>query len=68
MDYRVEIVIDGTAFNEIGIITLENEGKWEELVTFSANHSGNDQKVEFLLYRDGQSEVYRSIHLWIDVR
>ncbi len=68
VDYRVEIVIDGTAFNEIGIITLENEGKWEELVTFSANHSGNDQKVEFLLYRDGQSEVYRSIHLWIDVR
>ncbi len=67
VDYRVEIVIDGTAFNEIGIITLENEGKWEELVTFSANHSGNDQKVEFLLYRDGQSEVYRSIHLWIDV-
>jgi uncharacterized membrane protein len=67
VDYRVEIVVDGTKFNEIGLMTLENEGKWEELVTFSANHSGNNQKVEFLLYRDGQSAVYRSIHLWVNV-
>lgn len=68
VDYRVEIVVDGTRFNEIGLIKLENEGKWEELVTFSANRSGNDQKVEFLLYRDGQPEIYRTLHLWIDVR
>jgi uncharacterized membrane protein len=68
IDYRVEIIVDGTKSNEINPINLENEGTWEELVTFPANHLGNDQKVEFLLYRDGQSEVYRSIHLWVDVR
>ena len=68
VDYRVETVVDGTEFNEIGLIKLENEGKWEELVIFSPNRPGNDQKVEFLLYRDGQSEIYRTLHLWIDVR
>lgn len=68
VDYRVEIVVSGTKFNEIGLLSLENDQKWENTVVFSPDEPGNDQKVEFLLYRGGQSEIYRTLYLWIDVK
>ena len=66
--YRIEIVVDGTGYGEVGSINLENDEKWESLVIFSANHVGEDQKVEFILYRDGQMEAYNTIYLLINVR
>ena len=66
--YLVEIIIDGISYSEKGPLNLENDEKWESKVSFQSDKPGNDQKVEFLLYRDGQSEVYRTLHLWIDVR
>ena len=66
--YRIEIIVDGTKYNEAGPILLENNGKWEDVIGFSVNKAGNEQKVEFLLFKGGQSEVYRSTHLWVNVR
>ncbi len=65
--YRVEVLIDGVKNNEVGPVTLEYTGKWEEIVGFTPNRTGNNQKVEFLLYRLGQNEVYQRLHLWVDV-
>ncbi len=65
--YRTEITIDGIKHNEAGPIFLENNDKWEDLIGFSITKAGNEQKVEFLLFKDGQSEAYRSNHLWINV-
>jgi len=67
-DYRVEIIVVGSKYDEVGLLGLENDEKWEDTVTFSIDKEGNDQKVEFLLFKDEQIEVYRSLHLWIDVR
>ena len=66
--YLVEIIINGISYSEKGPLNLENDEKWESQVSFQSDKLGNDQKVEFLLYRGGQSEVYRTLHLWIDVR
>ena len=66
--YRIEIAVDGTKYNEAGPILLEHNEKWEDLIEFSINKAGNEQKVEFLLFKDGQSEAYRSIHLWVNAR
>ena len=68
LNYRIETVVDGTIYNEVRPLTLNNDEKWEDIVTFSANKPGNNQKVEFLLFKDNQNEVYRSLHLWVDVR
>lgn len=68
ISYRIEITVDGTKYNETGPILLENNEKWEDLIGFSITKAGNEQKVEFLLFKDGQSKAYRSIHLWINVR
>lgn len=65
--YQVEVLIDGVKNNEVGPVMLEYNGKWEEVVDFTPDRSGDNQKVEFLLYRLGQNEVYRGLHLWADV-
>jgi len=66
--YRVEVAIDGAKNNEVEPVTLDHDGKWEEIVGFTPDKAGDNQKVEFLLYRQGQNEVYQRLHLWVDVR
>ena len=66
--YRVEVTIDGVENNEVGPVTLDHDGKWEEIMGFTPGKAGDNQKVEFLLYRQGQNEVYQRLHLWVDVR
>ncbi len=66
--YRMEVVVDGDRESEVSLIELEHEEKWEGAVTFSLSEPGENTKVEFLLYKGNQSEVYKSLHLWIDVK
>ena len=66
--YRVEVRIDGVSNNNIWPVMLEHEEKWEEIVSFIPHKTGDNQKVEFLLHEQWQSEVYQSVELWIDVR
>ena len=66
--YRVEVAIDGVRNNEVGPVALDHDGEWEEIVSFTPGRAGDNQKVEFLLYKQGQNEVYQRLHLWVDVR
>ena len=66
--YRVEATIDGARYDEIGPIVLHHEDRWEEEVGFMPAQLGDNQKVEFFLYRQGQTEVYRSVHLWVNIK
>jgi len=64
--YQVRIEIDGEQVEETKPVTLTNEQIWEESVTFTLTKTGDEQKVEFLLYRNNESESYLSTHLWIN--
>jgi uncharacterized membrane protein len=66
--YQVEVVIDEIKNSEVGPVTLDHDGEWEEIVGFTPGRAGDNQKVEFLLYKQGQNEVYQRLHLWVDVR
>lgn len=68
INYYVELAIDGVKNGEVGPLVLADEDKWEEEVSFAPQKAGDDQKVEFLLYRDGESEPYCTLHLLIDVK
>lgn len=68
VSYRLEVVIDGVENGSIESGTLEHGGQWEEIVTFTPYVVGDNQKVEFLLYRLDQNEVYQRLHLWINVK
>lgn len=68
--YRVEVVIDGVKNNEVGPVILEHEGKWEGEVSFMPEVAGDNQKVEFLLYKNnGEGEpCLKPLYLWINVK
>lgn len=68
VSYWVKVTIDEARLNEIGPVVLHHEDKWEQEVGFIPAQLGDNQKVEFSLYKQGQSEAYRVIHLWVDVR
>ncbi|MDD4986761.1 MAG: DUF1616 domain-containing protein [Dehalococcoidales bacterium] len=67
LSYRLEIRTDGVISGRIEGVQLGPDQKWEEEVAFIPDRIGDRQKVEFLLYRQGEGAVYESLYLWVDV-
>ncbi len=67
LSYRLEIRADGVIVGGIEVVQLAADQKWQEEAVFIPDRIGDRQKVEFLLYRQGQDEVYESLYLWVDV-
>lgn len=65
--YQLEVRLEGAVIGEEYIALGHNE-TWERPFTFRATKAGEDQKLEFLLFKEGFDEVYRSLHLWVDVK
>lgn len=65
--YRIEAWIAGTKIQDIGPISLTDGEKWEEKFTFVPTSAGQDQELDFWLYKGAESEIYREVHLWLDV-
>lgn len=65
--YQVKVRIDGEKSGSIDSLVLTDGERWEQRVALSPTHAEENQKVQFLLYKDGGSEPYASLHLWLDV-
>jgi uncharacterized membrane protein len=49
-------------------LTLPHNETWEKPVSYVLNHTGDRQKLEFLLYREENfTSSYRDLHLWVNV-
>lgn len=49
-------------------IRLENNQTWERPVSYTLQHVGDNQKLEFLLYKENNfTAPYRDLHLWVNV-
>jgi len=69
VSYRVEVTIDGERNTEVGPVVLGDEQKWEEIIGFAPKQAGKNQKVEFWLYKNEDSEPHmKPIYLWLDVK
>jgi uncharacterized membrane protein len=66
--YRVEITINGEVNSIIGPLTLPNEEKWQNEVGFTPHKAGENQKLEFILYKQGEDKPYKLLYLWVDVK
>ncbi len=68
-DYKVKIQIDGNEVGQTNIGTLAYKQKWEEKVSFMPRVVGAGQQVDFILYKDGETEPYLKapLTLYIDV-
>jgi len=64
--YQLEARLNGEVIDERSIDLMHNE-RWESPFSFRATKAGKDQKLEFLLYKDGVKDAYRTLHLWMDV-
>ena len=75
MSYQVEVIIDGEKVKlRIGgedrnmiEVTLGHEEKWEKEVGFVPQKVDRQQKVEFMLYKEGEPYFKDPPHLWVDV-
>ena len=65
--YYIEVMIDGVKNGEVGPLILADEEEWEQEVSFVPDEAGDDQKVEFLLYKDGESEPHETLHIFVNV-
>ncbi len=66
-EYRVEVHDSTGLIGHAGPLRLDAEETDERPVSFVPAEVGDDVKVEFLLYRDGGVQPYRTLHLWIKV-
>jgi uncharacterized membrane protein len=55
VEYRVEVRQGEDILTSLGPLTLGHEEKWEQPLTFAPRREGNDLKVEFLLYKAGET-------------
>lgn len=68
VDYRVEVRINGMKNNEVGPVMLEHEQGWEGEVSFIPTVSGENEKVEFCLFQNGEAEpCLEPLYLWLSV-
>jgi uncharacterized membrane protein len=67
--YQVYIKMDGIEVGKANIGTLEHNQKWEEKVSFTPQVVGQKQSVDFVLYKNGETEPYpkEPLRLYIDV-
>lgn len=64
--YRMEVELNEEVINETAVVLSHND-TLESSFVFKAKTNGTAQKLEFLLYKDKEQPVYRSLHLWLDV-
>lgn len=66
VSYTAEVRMDGYVKKRLGPFELNHEEKKEESVSFSVYEPHENLKVEFILFKDGESNPYRSLHLWVN--
>ena len=66
--YRLKIVMENKNIAELGPILLADDETWEDSVFWIPEVAGDNQKVEFSLYKDDDVQpILEPLHLWVDV-
>ena len=66
-DYYIRIFIEGKTAAEVATSTLADGEEWEQKVSFAPLGVGEEQKVEFWLYKGNENMPYHILDLWVDV-
>ena len=64
--YVLKINLNGATLKQEQVLLKENQ-KWSSIFTFKAINLGNNQMLEFFLYKENQIEAYRTLRLYINV-
>ncbi len=63
--YRIEVDIEGVTVNGTDTLMLNNDMKWSGVIYFTPERAGEDQKVEFILFK--QDKLDKRLYIWVDV-
>ncbi len=67
VNYKIMVKLNNQTIDEKNI-TLSDNQIYSEPFTFVPSNSGQNQEIEFLLYKlPDENNVYRSLHMWINV-
>lgn len=66
VDYKLTVTLANKTINTTSF-SLANDEKWENSISFTPTQRGMGQKLEFDLTKGGDSLVYRSVYLLINV-
>jgi len=66
VSYDVQVRMDGYVKKQLGPFQLNHAEKREESVGFSVSEPHENLKVELLLFKDGESDPYRSLYLRVN--
>lgn len=65
--YLVQVRAEAETLGEAGPVTLAPEEKWEREVGFIPRQAGKAQKVEFLLFKQQETQPDVNLILWLDI-
>ncbi len=66
-NYTLNISLENDTLNTMEVQLMHN-ATWEERVLFTPEKTGDNLKLEFLLYKEGNiTAPYRDLHLWVNV-
>jgi uncharacterized membrane protein len=66
--YQVQAATDDTVLASVGPVTVKPGERWETPMRIALPSVGDDQEVVISLLRDGRSDPYRYLRLWLNVR
>ena len=67
VNYSLQMNLNNTTLQRRNL-TLQQNQTWQEPVSYVLTKSGDQQKLEFFLYKDGNMTApYRDLHLWVNV-
>lgn len=67
--YHLEVWIDGKENSEVGPLVLAQGEKWEQEVSFTPRERGENQRLEFLLFKDSETQPCAGpVYLWVNAR
>jgi uncharacterized membrane protein len=67
IDYSVDVMLDGENLLDIDPLTLSDGEQWQSEVALIPEKAGENQRVEFVLFKDDETIPYLTLHLWLDV-
>jgi len=66
--YDVALFLNGAPAQRVSGISLGPGQRWERGLPFTVDHPGEGQVLEFVLYKDGGSQPYRTLRLRVDAQ
>lgn len=66
--YQLEVLFNNEQVSTIGPLVLYSGEKLEKLLSYTPQTIGDNQRLDFLLRKNGQVGVYLELHVWLSIK